>query len=101
MLLWGNCARCTTAPSPDPQSGSHDCCHKPQNGKPLKQNCDLNAADLTKAAGPDQHSSDVPLAEVGAVMAVAVAPVVAPAVVDVEPLASPPERCLLYSVFRI
>ena len=93
LLLWNNCARCTTAPAPP---SSHDCCKK--SGK---QNCDLNAADLTKASVALEAHSEAPLADVGAVVSASQTDSAVVLAAGVEPVISPPDVSLLNSVFRI
>jgi hypothetical protein len=93
LLLWNNCARCTTAPAAPP---AHDCCKKPS-----KQNCDLNAADLTKSTTAATQHSEEPLADMGSVATVAQVAAPVPFVTAVEAVVSPPDTCLLNSVFRL
>jgi hypothetical protein len=101
VLLWGNCVQCSTVLPPD---AGHDCCHKPQHGKPLKQNCDLNAADLAKATAAGERHTDQPLAESGEPASIGT--IFSKAAVAA--LTPPPEFCLLspdfsvlHSVFRL
>jgi hypothetical protein len=93
LLLWNNCARCTTAPT---APSAHDCCKKPS-----KQNCDLNAADLTKSTTAAAQHSEEPLADMGVVVTVAQAAAPVVYVASAEPVVSPPDACLLNSVFRL
>jgi len=101
VLLWGNCAHCSVVTQSDSQSPTHDCCSKPQDGKPLKQNCDLTAADLSKAFLADHHQVAQPAATPAADILIPDAPSIDSTQGAVTPVSSPPQLCLLYSVFRL